>query len=256
MIDFTTSQQYTLSIRLSSDGFSFSIYNPLHETSLSIIEREVDRSLSVTANLKQAFRECDFLQHPYKKVNVMIANKRFTIVPLDFFEDEQAEILFYHNHSHKDYETVRYNILKGSNTVVLFGIDKSIISFINQYYPDAIFCSQASPLIEYFSSKSKLGNSKKMYALLQNQSICLYCFEKGHLILANSFDCSHTEDRLYHILYAWKQLNYDQERDELHLTGELADKNILTKELRKYILQVFIMNPESNIDIQALILCE
>ena len=28
-IDFTKSEQYTLSIRLSADGFSFSIYNPL-----------------------------------------------------------------------------------------------------------------------------------------------------------------------------------------------------------------------------------
>ena len=52
MIDFTKSKQYTLSIRLSTDGFSFSIYNPIHDDSLSIIEKEIDTSLSLTANLK------------------------------------------------------------------------------------------------------------------------------------------------------------------------------------------------------------
>ena len=35
MIDFTKSKQYTLSIRLSTDGFSFSIYNPIHDDQLA-----------------------------------------------------------------------------------------------------------------------------------------------------------------------------------------------------------------------------
>ena len=57
MIDFTKSKQYTLSIRLSTDGFSFSIYNPINDNSQSLFEKEVDTSLSLTANLKNVFRE-------------------------------------------------------------------------------------------------------------------------------------------------------------------------------------------------------
>ena len=78
--------------------FLFSIYNPIHNDSLSIIEKEIDTSLSLTANLKAVFHESDFLNHPYKQVNIMMASKRFTIAPLDLFEEEQAELLFYHNH--------------------------------------------------------------------------------------------------------------------------------------------------------------
>mgnify|MGYP000274343757 FL=1 len=55
MIDFTKSKQYTLSIRLSTDGFSFSIYNPINDNSQSLFEKEVDTSLSLTANLKNVF---------------------------------------------------------------------------------------------------------------------------------------------------------------------------------------------------------
>ena len=54
MIDFTKSKQYTLSIRLSTDGFS-SIYNPINDNSQSLFEKEVDTSLSLTANLKKRF---------------------------------------------------------------------------------------------------------------------------------------------------------------------------------------------------------
>ena len=139
MIDFTKSKQYTLSIRLSTDGFSFSIYNPIHDDSLSIIEKEIDTSLSLTANLKAVFHESDFLNHPYKRVNIMMASKRFTIAPLDLFEEGQAELLFYHNHQKRENETVLYNILRKNNVAVIFGIDKSAQTFLNEQYPEARF---------------------------------------------------------------------------------------------------------------------
>ena len=183
MIDFTKSKQYTLSIRLSTDGFSFSIYNPIHDDSLSIIEKEIDTSLSLTANLKAVFHESDFLNHPYKRVNIMMASKRFTIAPLDLFEEGQAELLFYHNHQKRENETVLYNILRKNNVAVIFGIDKSAQTFLNEQYPEARFYSQSTPFIDYFSVKSRLGNSKKMYASVRKDGIDIYCFERGHLLL-------------------------------------------------------------------------
>lgn len=256
MIDFSKSKQYTLSIRLSTDGFSFSIYNPIHDDPLSVIEKEIDTSLSLTANLKAVFQESDFLSYSYKRINIMMAGKRFTIVPFDLFEEEQAELLFYHNHPKRENETVIFNILKKNNIAIIFGIDKSAHSFLSTQYPEARFYSQSTPLIEYFSVKSRLGNSKKMYASVRKEGIDVYCFERGHLLLANSFECKQTEDRIYYLLYVWKQLEFNQERDELHLTGALPDKEALMNELKKFILQVFIMNPATNIDMQALLTCE
>ena len=148
------------------------------------------------------------------------------------------------------------NILKKNNVVVIFGIDKSTYTFLNEQYPEARFYSQSTPLIEYFSIKSRLGNSKKMYASVRKDAIDIYCFERGQLLLANSFECMQTEDRIYYLLYVWKQLEFNQERDELHLTGTLSDKETLMNELKKFILQVFIMNPANNIDMQALLTCE
>lgn len=44
--DFNKSEQYTLSIRLSTDGFSFSVFNPLGDGEFSYYDREVDESFS------------------------------------------------------------------------------------------------------------------------------------------------------------------------------------------------------------------
>lgn len=62
--DFNKSEQYTLSIRLSTDGFSFSVFNPLGDGEFSYYDRAVDESLSLTANLKQTFRELAWLERP------------------------------------------------------------------------------------------------------------------------------------------------------------------------------------------------
>ncbi|MEL5893913.1 DUF3822 family protein [Bacteroides sp. GD17] len=254
--DFNKSEQYTLSIRLSTDGFSFSVFNPLGDGELSFFDREVDESLSLTANLKQTFREVEWLSRPYRRVNVLMADKRFTFIPLEFFEDEQAEIVFYHNHPKRENELVQYNILHKNNSVVLFGMDKSACIFLREQYPDAKFYSQASPFIEFFAAKSRLGNSRKMYVNLRKNAVDVYGYERGHLLLANSFECKETADRIYYLLYIWKQLGFEQERDELHLTGSLHDKEQLLPELRKFIRQVFIMNPATNLDLQAIISCE
>ncbi|WP_420187340.1 DUF3822 family protein [Bacteroides pyogenes] len=256
MIDLTKSKQYTLSIRLSTDGFSFSIYNPISDNSLSFIEKEADDSLSLTANLRRVFQESDFLNCPYKRVNVMMTDKRFTTVPFELFEDEQAELLFYHNHRKKEHEKIIYNILKRENAVVIFSMDKSAHAFIEKQYPDARFYSHSTPLIEYFTVKSRLGNSRKMYASFRKGAIDLFCFERGHLLLANSFKCTNFEDCVYYLLYVWKQMEFDQQRDELHLTGAMPEKERLLRELRKFILQVFVMNPSTNIDMKALLTCE
>ncbi len=256
MIDLTKSKQYTLSIRLSTDGFSFSIYNPIYEDAQSLIEKEIDTSLSFTANLKNLFNESDFLKYSYKRVNIMIVSKRFTMMPLELFEEEQTELLFYHNHPKIENEIITYNILKKNNIVIIFSIDKSIYNFLKEQYPEAHFYTQASPLLEYFSLKSRLGNSKKMYASIRKNGLEIFCFERGQLLLANTFDCKQTEDLIYYLLYIWKQLEFDQERDELHLTGVLSNKETLMNELKRFIQQVFIMNPANNIDMQALLTCE
>src|SRR3712207_5960441 len=93
-VDFNKSEQYTLSIRLSTDGFSFSVFNPMGGGDSTVFDHKVDESLSLTANLKQAFREIEWLSRPFRQVNALIANKRFTFIPLEFFEDEQTEIIF------------------------------------------------------------------------------------------------------------------------------------------------------------------
>lgn len=268
-IDFTKSEQYTLSIRLSADGFSFSIYNPLAESDFSFMPYPINASYSMSANIKEMLAATDALKHTYKRINILVDSPRFTPIPLDLFEDEQMDRLFYHNFPKVNNESVLCNVLGKSNVVILFAMDKLTHQLLTEHFSNARFFSTASPLIEYFAQKSRLGNSRKLYAHIREQLVEVFCYDKGKLLLINSFSCKQTSDRVYYLLYVWQQLGYSQEKDELQLAGMLIDKEELLTELRKYLRQVYVINPKAEFnrseitkiedipfDMQTLLICE
>ena len=268
-IDFSKSAQYTLSIRLSADGFSFSIYNPISDHSLNYLPLEVDTHLPLTVNLRELMKS-DFFRYDYKRVNVLLVSHRFTPCPGEFVQDEHLfDRLLNANHPRRENEVVLCNELGKADVGVVFGMDRSGWMSISERYPEVRFYAHVSPLLEFFAGKSRMGNSRKMYAYLRPGYVDVCCFERGRLLLANSYVASRTGDVLYYLLYIGRQLGYDAERDELHLAGNMVGRDDLLAELRSYVRQVFVVNPRSEynpsasvpieevpFDLQSLFLCE
>lgn len=245
-IDFNKSEQYTLSIRLNADGFSFSICNPVGGD-VFFERKEVDPAISLTANIKRIFKETDYLHLPYKEVNVLLINKRFVLLPLELFDEEQVETIFYYNHNLRENEEVCYNILKKNNVVVIFGIDKSTHNFLKDKFKSIHFYFHFSPLIEYFTRDSRTASEKKMYAYMRKKTVDIYCFERGTLLLANTFDCRDENDRQYYILYMWKQLGFDQQTDILRLIGTPSYNNNKDTTLQRFIKDISVVEHSSGL---------
>ena len=258
-IDLTKSEQYILSIRLSADGFSFYIHHPYKEDECAFIPYKVNPSYSMTANIKEMLATTEFLKQNYKQVNILIESPRFSFIPFELYEDEQIETIFYHNFEKKNNEIVLCNILGKTNTVILFGMDKYAYHFLNETFPSARFFSCTSPITEYFTVKSRETSNRQLYALLKKDQLEVLAFNRGNFLLNNVFNCKHTCDQVYYLLYTWQQLGYSQTIDQLWLINPLSNSEELTTELRKFLRQVSVMEaPNSNLpfDIQTLIICE
>ena len=255
-IDLKKSEQYILSIRLSADGFSFSIYYPQADSDYTYVTYPVNTSYSLTANLKEFINATEAFKYSYKKTNILIDTPRFTFVPFELFEDEQTDI-FHYNFPPKDNETILCNILGKSNVALLFGINKHSHQLLHEHFPNARIFSCISPLLEHFAIKSKEGNCRKLYAHLRKDLLETFVFDKGKLMLCNTFSCKKTADKVYYLLYIWQQQGLSQEKDQLHLAGNIDDKEELLTELHKFLRNIFVM-PKPNIpfDIQTLLTCE
>lgn len=254
MTDLKNSEQCTLSIRLGAEGLSFALFNPLAEgeSTMTINERAADETLPLAANLRLAFDEWKWLRQPFRRVHVLMATRRYTLLPLDCFEEEQAEAVFYHNLLRAEHERVCYNVLHTNNAVVLFGMDQSVSDCVEGLYPNARYHAQVSPLIENFAIRSRLGNTRKMYVHLHQEYADVFCYEGGRLLLANSYQCGRTSDRVYCLLYAWQTLGFEQERDELFLCGAPTGRDELRMELAAFVRHVHVMSPDCDIDLQEI----
>jgi hypothetical protein len=207
----------------------------------------------MTANLKREFQELSLLREEYRGVNVIVSGGRYTCVPQELFDGDGADTLYHYSQQRIDNEVVLVNMLKNSNAAVLFGVDRSTYNFVNEHFVNVRFYSQIALLNEYLSVKSRQGGLQhRMYVALRGEGIDLLCYAQGNLLLVNSFDTSRKADRIYYILATWKQLEFNQEIDELYLSGDRETRESMAKELRRYISHVQATTPEKNIDIQEL----
>lgn len=232
--DFSHSEHCILSIRLKADGFSFFVFDA-QESKKHSYELKTDSSLSLTANLKKVFQNEEFITKPYLQKRVIYAGLRYILLPLELFEDEQKEILFYHSHIKKDNEIIKYDIIKDSNLVVLYAMDTSTHKFLNEWDQEVSIQSQLSLLIEKLSTINKSSQQKQMFVDIQKNRVSIYSFEKGNLLANNSFTIQSFDDVLYYSLYLWKQLDFDQQEDELLILKESDKEQSVFPEFKKYL---------------------
>lgn len=267
-IELVHTESDILSIRLSTNGFSFSIYNPERKENLYFQTVSVNIQHSMAANVKNFLANTPELNISYRQTNILIHTQRYTIVPLELFEDEQMELLFYQNLPKQNNEIILCNILSKSNIVILFSIDKLTHVFLSEHFSHARFFASISPQVEYLTIKNKSENQHKIYANFHESDMEICCFDNGKLQLVNTYNVTNNDDRAYYLLNLWKQFNFDSEQDELHLTGlDKHERNELISFLRQFIRKIFIINPLSEkpispsledipFDIQSLFTCE
>ena len=73
----------------------------------------------------------------------------------------------------------------------------------------------------------------------------VFSFQQNRFRFVNSFNTNLAPDAVYFLLNIWKQLAFDNRRDELHLVGELPDKDSLIQELHSFVQNVYVINPRA-----------
>lgn len=244
-------EQDKISIRLSTDGFSFYSYPSAKDEAVSVVEHPVDESETLTVNFKQWIESEAVLSRPYTQVNLLLADSRYTLVPEELYEDTLLDRLFYLNHPKNGNEQLLTNHLEQDKIFVLFSVEKTLCDYIRNVFPEARIYAHISALCTGFSKLSRFGNNRKLYLNFRPSAVDLCCYEYGKLLLANTFSYSQNSDIIYYVLYTWKKLNLDQQKDGLYLTGVMTENKPLLEELKKYIRNISILHPDKNFDLQT-----
>lgn len=224
---------FTLSIRLSADGFCFYVCNP-QDNSLIRSERfTVSKEEEIAEKLQQELSRKEYFNRNIDQVFVLTCSPS-TRVPMELFRREEAQALYELAFNVPDIQHyhIIYNILPRLEAIELYRIRRDIEDIILQFYPTARFFGTNAMLLERLLhiEEEASPSERRLYLCVLPEQLSLFHFHNGNLIFANNYPKSSINDTIYLILYTWKMLGLNAEADHLvTFTNELPSKFIASE---------------------------
>ncbi len=230
-----------LIIRISRSSLSFST---IRGGEVLFERYTLNTSIALAANMREALRSTAMLEEQYGVVVVMVDSPILMMATDQFREDEQ-ESLYRFTFTGQEQQSVLHYVVPDLNAVTVFSINKDLRTVLTDRYGDALRLQPIMVSIwNHLYQKSFTGPRQKLYGYFHDRQLEVFAFGQNRFRFCNSYPISgNPNDALYYLLSVWKQLSMDAGEDELHLSGELVEREQLTEEARQYIKRVFISNP-------------
>lgn len=237
MFTVNNSEKYIMSIRLRSDGLSFSGYIPKVGETFFYQDFFFDKSIPYLEALKEYFYTNEFFNWHFKKTSILIDTSYYTLIPeIAYQKKRNEELLSFVFTSHPN--RVLSDYLPHEKAYLVYGMDNEVYEFCNRSFLNPVFIHSLTPICTLCQQQSRISLSTQMYAIIGEKKMDIIVYAKDKPILTNSFDIKVKEDYLYYILYIWKQNGLNQQNDLLFLNGENKTTQPLTQMLNTYLRQI------------------
>ena len=165
------------------------------------------------------------------------------MVPLEEYAEETNDAFYHHALTGHDNDIVLDMVLPQLSAVALFCINRDLKTVIDDHFSDVKYAPACASVWNHLHRRNFIGSRKKLFGYFHDKQLEIFAFQQNRFKFQNSYPVQRSLDAVYFLLYIWKLLGMDQRRDELHLSGVLPEKEQLQTELRKYLKNVFIINP-------------
>ena len=245
-----TSNKQRLTIRIGRNSMSFS---QVAENEKDVIYEPyvIKSGVSMAANLREAFKTADLLLDPPARVRVVL-DSDVLMVPVELFDEKDIDKMYSHTFPKKEQDIVCYNVLPDLNAVAVFAMNKDLRLVIDDHFKDVKVITAISPVWRHLHQRSYTGTRHKLYGYFHEKRLDIFSFQQNRFKFCNTFEASRANDSLYFLLYVWKQLRLQPEYDELHIVGEIPEKEWLQAELKKFLQNAYIINPSADFNRHAI----
>jgi len=236
-----------MTIRLGKNSLSFTLVD-VTDTQCPIVYEPyiVKGGISMTANLREAFKTADLMAVDTRRAQVLIDTPSMQI-PIEQFEEDEMEVIFNHTFPPKMVkQTLHYNVLPNLKSVCLFAINKDLQGEFESHFDDVQFIQAMTPVWQHLYQRSFTGHRNKLYGYFHQKQLDIFSFQQNRFKFCNSFEASHAHDALYFLLYVWKQLHLEAEHDEMHIVGDIPEQAWLLQELKRFLQKAYVINPAAD----------
>jgi len=227
-----------LAIYTGTEHFSLSVYNPEESGSYFYKELPIENQADAFSAFKEIFFNNDFFSLPFGKVWIMHRTPVFTFIPNSIYKDKTQEDFMDFLFSERQ-GIIMNHIVSYTGISVIWQTPETIHNFFIRSFTNPEFIHYSAPVIAYFSDKVKKVNFSRMVVILQEKGLDIFCFSERNFLMGNYFPCNNISDALYYILFTWKQLQFNQLYDYLHITGNASFREELITQLTPYLRNIY-----------------
>lgn len=226
----THNNQYSLSIRFSSDGFSLSVGD---ENDNRISTKRIPTSLfSLSAkDIGALLEKQEEIKYVYRNIRLVCEHDHYTLVPKVIFSPAEAVDMLYFQKTPDKNEHVLYNNVPSWDAVNIFSVPVELFKALSVAFPETSLEHHVCHLLNK-QIKSRGGNS--LHICVRAKTMDVAVIATGNLLLVNSFGFNTPEDLVYYTLSIFDQLSVDTEDCEVYLYNQAKQPEHVSN-LRKYL---------------------
>lgn len=241
-----------LFIRISRKHIAFAVFDPADTAQpVSYQSYQAKAGISIAANMREAFKTEPLLSASYQRVMVLI-NSPVLMVPIDLYDEQQKETFYLHSFPSQRADCLLTDVLPDLSCVAIYAVGRDLKMVIDDHFPQAQYLCSNMPVWRHLHQRSFTGLRSKLYAYFHDDSLELFSFQQNRFKFCNTFEVTSLNDSLYFLLYVWRQLNLQQQHDELHLVGDIPHQKELMAELRRYLRRAYVINPTADFNRQPI----
>lgn len=234
-----------LTIRVSRFSMSFSVADAQAENQLIFEPYDMKSGVSAAANLREAFATSRLLSAGYDRARLMV-DANVMLIPTEEFSEDSMDLLYRNTFTSIGNSKVCFNVMPELNAVAVFAVDKDLRMVIGDHFSDVRVMPVSQPVWTHLYKKSFQGPWKKMYGYFHDRKLDIVSYQKGRFRFVNTFETDSAHDALYFLMYVWKQLGMDSERDEMHIVGTIPQSEWLLTQLRSFVQKAYVINPSAD----------
>lgn len=227
-IDSTISNQYSLSIRINSNGFSLTVTD---ESNTLLSSKKVPTILTTLPAEEINRLISGEIQLNYKNIRLIYESDNYLFVPSAIFRSNEADCYLNFQQKPDKNEIILYNTMAAWDIVNVFSIPATIQTAVNQLFPNTVIEQHLS---HFLIEKVRNNHESAIYIWVRSKIMDVIVLKNGKLQLLNSFTYQTPEDFTYHTLNIAEQLSLSIEKCKVFLYSN-EKKPELAKLLENYI---------------------
>lgn len=231
LFDIEKTYEYSLSIQVRPDGFSFSVLYNNHPIAFKAIQLKISSNALITRHFTEWIEREELLQKPYKKISILVFTENYTLIPEKYFKEasktEISKLLF----NEIEPPEIAVNSISSYKTRLIFTLPQGMNKVIQEKIGE---CEIIHPVKIILTNIPETEKANGLILLFNKNSFYTLLFNKSKILLANTFKMAHATDVVFYLLTILKQFDIKSAETELFITHTVNNSTETTKALLPY----------------------